>query len=120
MKYFRIFSAILIWVLLLSCKKTVYQDMNPQLKVVVKNSDQNPVKDASVYLYASVDDFQNNTNVVNSGTSDETGSVLFTDLQEVIYYFMAEYDGKCNCYGVSATSDSLQKGYVVIVETIIK
>lgn len=112
--------AFLIGVIMVSCTKTEHKDMSPQLKIIVKNHDLSIVLEATVDLYQNVDDFQQGINVIKTGITDQTGSILFSDLDEIVYYFYAEHEGKCNCYGVAATSSQIEAGYVHIVETIIE
>lgn len=45
-----------------------------------------PVKDASVILYPSLSDWDNETNSVNEGITDADGKVVFADLPRNVYY----------------------------------
>ena len=45
-----------------------------------------PVKNASVILYPSLADWDNETNMINEGFTDEEGKVVFADLPRDVYY----------------------------------
>lgn len=102
------------------CQKTEHKEMAPQLKIVVKNASAAVVNGAEVKLFSNVTDFQQDTNIINTAVTNELGAVLFTDLEEIQYYFTAEFEGKTNHFGVAATTEPLEAGYVVVVETIIE
>ena len=48
-----------------------------------------PVSYCSVTLYGSEDDWQNFTNPIIEGTTDVNGSIIFTQLEPVVYYIDA-------------------------------
>lgn len=45
-----------------------------------------PVKDASVRLYPTLTDWDNETNMVNEGFTDADGIVVFSGLDNIVYY----------------------------------
>jgi hypothetical protein len=45
-----------------------------------------PVKDASVRLYTTITDWDNETNLVNEGFTDADGIVVFSDLDNIVHY----------------------------------
>ncbi len=45
-----------------------------------------PVADASVILYPTLDDWENETNYINEGFTDSDGKVVFSDLDNVVHY----------------------------------
>jgi hypothetical protein len=121
MKTLKSLLKVLVFLLLMtSCKKTEYRDQKPQLKIIVKDSGKNLVTGVSVNLYMTKEDFQEAVNLVKSGITDSTGMVLFTELEEVNYYFYAKLAEKSNLYGVVATSSPLEYGYIHVIETVIE
>jgi hypothetical protein len=116
---FLIVSLIII-LMLLSCKKTEYRDPPPQLKLIVKDSDQKPVNGAIVNLYLTVENFQEKTNSILSDTTDSEGIVLISGLEELDYFFFVEKSGKNNFFGVASTSKPLEYGVITVIEVIIE
>ena len=121
MKNLKILLTVLVFLfLMVSCKKTEYRDQKPQLKIIVKDSGKNLVAGVSVNLYLTQEDFQDTVNSIKSGITDSSGIVLFTELEEVNYFFYAELADKNNLYGVVATSIPLEYGYIHVIETVIE
>jgi hypothetical protein len=102
------------------CKKTELRDLPPQLKLLVRDIDQNPVNGASADLYLKVEDFQENTNSIMSDTTDNEGIVIFTGLEELHYFFYVEKSGKSNLFGVAGTSSPLEYGVITVIEVKIE
>ncbi len=73
---------------LTSCSKSDTPTPNPTVLVLHCIDGQgNPVVGASVVLYNNQTDWQNNTNVAFSGTSDNNGNATFSNVNAQIYYF---------------------------------
>jgi len=53
---------------------------------VLEYYEEYPVEDASVRLYTSLNDWDNETNLVNEGFTDADGKVVFADLENMVYY----------------------------------
>jgi hypothetical protein len=53
---------------------------------VLEFYDEYPVKNASVILYSTLTDWDNEKNMVNEGISDADGKVVFSDLDNIVYY----------------------------------
>jgi len=120
MKVMNVFLiTFLFFALTISCKKTEYVKMKPQLKIIVNDASNKPVANASVDLYKSMADFQNHTSPIVSSTTDANGLVLFSDLEEINYYFFVEANEKSNYFGISATSKPLETGVILSITTNI-
>jgi hypothetical protein len=121
MKPGNIVLGLLAFLLLVSsCKKIEYRDQKPQLNLIVKDIRKNPVSGASVNLYLTIEDFQAGINSIKGGTTDTAGAILFTELEEVNYFFYVERSGKNNRFGVAGTSNPLQLGSKITIETVIE
>lgn len=53
---------------------------------VLEYYDNYPVEGASVRLYSTLNDWDNETNIVNEGFTDADGIVVFADLDNIVYY----------------------------------
>jgi len=53
---------------------------------VLEYFDKYPVEGASVILYLTLADWENETNSVNEGFTDEDGKTVFADLDNIVYY----------------------------------
>jgi hypothetical protein len=106
-------------VLFFGCKKTEHVDMRPQLKIVVKNLSEEVVSNAAVELYDSLDYFTSRTNALKTGITDENGTVVFSELNERLYYFYIYLDEKTNLFYINGTSKALETGTITIVATYI-
>jgi len=121
MKTSKLIVGSLIFLLITaSCKKTEMRDLPPQLKLLVSDIDQNPVNGASADLYLTIEDFMENTNSIMSDTTDNEGIVIFTELEELHYFFYVEKSGKSNFFGVASTSSTLECGVITVIEVIIE
>lgn len=104
-QYFLLLASIL---LLGSCTETDYISNAPELQIYVSDADNNLIQNASVSLFDNRDDWDEQTNRIDSLTTDSLGSAIFENLEELQYYVYVEKDSLSNTYGVIATSDSLQ------------
>lgn len=118
-KYFIWIS--LFQLILISCLDiSIYEDVEPQLEIIVKNEAEQPVSGATVDLFLKKDDWQKNINSIYTGNTDNQGRVVFTDLQEFTYYFYVLKNNKDNRNQISTLEKPLKKNVKAIVETIIK
>lgn len=89
-----------------------------QLKLTVLNSIGNKEVGADVYLYKTLVDYTAEQNVVRTGVTDANGSVSFTGLELIKYYWRVESDCESNTDGAVTTVDNLsagsQESYVVL------
>lgn len=53
---------------------------------VLEYYEEYPVAGASVILYSTLNDWDNETNIVNEGFTDSEGKVVFADLENIVYY----------------------------------
>lgn len=112
-------SLILLMILICGCKKTVYLDNPPQLEIVVVDASTYKVSGAQVTLFLSEDDWQSKTNLVAQKNTDINGSALFTELEELVYYFYVQKESLDNTLGVSYFATPLKINEIRIVETVI-
>ena len=112
----------MLFILFTACskEKTEYIDNTPQLEVTVVDLSHTTVADATVTLYASEVDLKAKTNSLKSGTTNSEGIVLFSDLEENVYYFYAEKAEMNNTKSTSLISEKLQINMKVTVQTTIK
>lgn len=106
--------------LLVSCsKETIYIDNPPQLEIVVIDVNNNKIPNAIVTIYLNEDDWQNKTNSIEQQNTDANGTVLFENLEEVIYYFYVQKGNLDNTLGVSYFANPLKKNEIRVVQTTI-
>jgi len=101
-------------------EKITYADVAPQLEIIVKTETGQLVSRAQVSLFETEDDWINKTNIVQSGETDGQGCILFSDLDEIKYYFLAVKNSMTNRNEVSETNEVLKVNVKAIVETTIK
>jgi hypothetical protein len=111
MKLRKIILGILALTLLLTpvpgCVKV---DTLPQLEIGVRDGNGSPVSGAYVALFSNLDDWTSRTNPVQVWRrTDVTGKVIFTDLQEIPYYFYIRIDGKDNSLDEISTGEPLRR-----------
>ena len=63
--------------------------LKTKLRVTVSNDLGNIVQGATVTLYKTQADYENNQNSVQSGETNEKGQIIFKKLQPVSYYLDA-------------------------------
>ena len=108
-------------VLLVNCtEKITRSDVNPQLEIIVKTESGQLVTNASVSLFLTEEDWKDNINIIQSGNTNNEGSILFTDLEEIQYYFFASKGEMNNQNQISETNKILEINVKAIIETIIK
>lgn len=79
------------------------------LVVKVTHVDGSNVFDATVDLYESQLDYQNQTNSIASLITDNLGEAYFTNLDLKQYWFLAKYNGYTNQNSVFSTGRKLTK-----------
>lgn len=112
----RIFAGCLVAFLLFSCKKEKANPPKPitSLKITVNSETSGrPVPSGvSVSLYASLSDWENKTNAVGTKSTDDNGTVTFSDLSPMKYYFFVSTDCFNNGYNKMATAGAIIKDVV--------
>ena len=104
-----------------SCQKTEFVDLPPQLRFNVIDEAGNMVPDAKVKIYATYEDWFAIQNPIDSSLTDSTGSCLFTDLQEVYYFFDVEKgEDMRNLPNNSSIEKPLENGKMMNVTVILK
>ena len=119
LKYFIAVSIVLSFVFV-SCNKTEYIDIPPQLQITIIDQDGRFVEDAEVKLYTSFDDWYNIAEPLFEAKSDSSGKCLFTNLQETYYYFdVLKGEDMQNSSEVSSIEYPLEKGVLNNVTVIL-
>jgi len=101
-------------------EKIIYNDIDPQLEIIVRTESGQLVSGASVSLFTTENDWINKTNIVQSEETNNQGRALFSDLEEVRYYFFVVKNDMTNENQVSEIKEALKINVKAIVETIIK
>ncbi|MDE5419878.1 hypothetical protein L3049_17950 [Labilibaculum sp. DW002] len=119
----KIVIALIALIAFSACEKTNYVDSPPQLQFTVLDENGVLVEDASVTLFTTYDAWYNiedsEENMI--ATTDSTGTCLFTDLQEVYYFFNVEKGEELtNSTSNSSMEKPLQKGVITNISVILK
>ena len=105
-----------------SCKKDK-ETPTPKptaLELTLKDGLGNIVAGASVKLYASQTDWNNETNQVGATlTSDASGKVKFSSLSNIQYYWFAEKDCNNNVNGAITTTSALTANVTNTLDVIL-
>lgn len=125
--YILIFSIITGLLFLNSCSKDDDDDVQPtpttvptSLELTLKDNLGNSVSGASVKLYSSESDWENETNQIGSTqTSDASGKVKFNDLSNIKYYWLAKKDCQNNVNGAVTTTSELTANTVNSLNVIL-
>jgi hypothetical protein len=100
-KYF-FFAIAVIFITFTGCKKN--DQMPTALEIRLIDEQGNYVTGATVKLYKSLADIQNDTNQFGTTqTSDANGKVTFSNLAAVTYYWFAEKGCQNNINGITTT-----------------
>lgn len=106
------FMAIALAITFSACSKAKNPPPPPVaetiLNVNVVSSNGTPVSNASVTLYASSADWDNQVNALSVKTTDAAGTVSFTGLSDIKYYFFAKQDCFNNGYNSVSTAGPIQ------------
>ena len=118
MKRNLIIITLLFCTALSSCIKT--EVIPTQLKMQVIDGQGYTVPGASVYLYATNNDFYKDINVVAKGTTDANGYIYFTNLStQVDYYFYVQDGCQDNFNNVNHLSYTLEPNTVNAIEPVV-
>lgn len=80
------------------------------LSISVLYVDGSTAMDAAVTLYLTQNDYLNETNPDKTGSTDQTGEVVFTDLPLVKYWYTVKKDGATNAASNFQTGVALTAG----------
>lgn len=88
MKHFKLILPIIL--ILFSCTNdSVQTPENTQLEITVLDEDNLPIENSEVKLFLNQQDSDNNTNIIQTLTSDANGKVTFNNLQSISYFVKA-------------------------------
>jgi hypothetical protein len=114
MKYF-LKPAFFLTLLLVTCS---FQIISTSFNVTVRDENGNVVKDAVVQLFEKRTDYEKETNVSATGTTDEKGFVKIKDLKAISYFVIVRKDDKSNSGGGEQTGkltkNKINKATIVI------
>ena len=111
---------IVLSVILNACTLIEYETLPPQLEIKVFDVNDNVIPDVNVSLFLNQEDWENDTNVVMTGMTNSGGSVVFDNLDELVYFFKAEKDGLSNDLDIVSFNEPLKKGEKRIIKTKIQ
>ena len=109
-----------IFIILGGCTKTIIQDVAPQLEIFVSDISGGMISGAEVQLYENPEDWELDKNSIKTGTTGQSGTILFSDLAEQIYYFRATKGFLNNDGLVSSLADPLKTNVKAKVQTTIR
>lgn len=120
---YTIYTALItgfLFSIMFSCKNEYsYKDNKPQMEIVIKDQTGQLVQGAIVTLYLLQNDWNQKVNAVQTLTSDSKGTAMFTELDEKVYYFLAEKGALNNVLGVSYFAQPLKVNEIRVIQTII-
>jgi hypothetical protein len=92
----KILSVVSLTLILSGCLQKEYQPVPPQLKIIVHDISGVIVNEAVVKLYSNKEDFLSEEQLIDFGLTDSSGTIVFVDLEETIYYFKIGKGEKSN------------------------
>lgn len=95
-------------------------DVPPQLEINIQNIFNSPQEGVEVILFTSEDNWLNEKNPIKSSITDRSGTVLFEELEEIDYFFIAKKENLSNIRHVSSIGESLKINTKIVVHTIIE
>lgn len=115
----KILLFLLLFILFEIINDAQAQVFKTKLQVTVRNDLGNLVQGATVTLYTTQTDYENNENPVQSGETDEKGKIMFKELKPVSYFMdVRKNDLNNDGRGVQTTKLIVKKKN--IVATIIE
>lgn len=85
MKHFK-FILPLIFILFSCTTDSVQTPENTQLEITVLDDNDAPIDDSEVKLFSSQEDFDNDTNAIQTLNTNANGKVIFDNLQAIPYF----------------------------------
>lgn len=111
---------ILLAISLAACTKTEYELLPPQLEIIVLDVNDNVVSNVNISIFLDQEDWEQGINEVTSGLTNNSGSIEFENLGELVYFFKAEKDELNNDKDIVSFKNPLKKGEKRIVRTKIQ
>lgn len=113
MKTFKLFLALtLLASALTNCNKE--EDTTGDLEVFVEDIAGNPIVEETVYLYNNEADF-NNVIFSDSKISDNSGRVIFLNLDPGVYYVDCDFNNQNGGVTTITGSGSVSSGFVTTI-----
>ena len=98
-----------LFILVAFAQPSEAQLMNTKLQITVTNDLGNLVEGATVTLYKTEDDYDSETNPVQTATTDDKGRVLFYELEPMAYYMTVTKDDLTNAGRGTKTTKLIAK-----------
>jgi len=112
------FVFLLMSVFINSCIKP---DSSPRLEILVLDESGDPVTNAFVSLYETIEEWgMKETPVQAWKKTDKYGKVVFVTLNEIVYYIYVVKENKDNSDGFVKTEEILKLNEIVKVKIYIK
>jgi len=108
-----------IFILLIGFVLSSSQIIKTQLHLTIRNDLGNTVEGASVTLYANANDYKQEQNPVQKGTTDAKGVVKFKELKAQDYFVLASKGDKDNT-GAGEKTGALEANRINKVTLIIE
>jgi uncharacterized protein (DUF2141 family) len=109
MKMKNLHIVLAVFIVMLTAQSAEAQLMNTKLQITVTNDLGNLIEGATVTLFNSMDDYDSETNPVQSATTDEKGRVLFYELEPKSYFMTVTKDDLTNAGRGTQTSKLIAK-----------
>ncbi len=119
MRQLYFYILVFLYSFTLSCK-TEFNDVEPQLEVIVLDVDGNVVEGANVLLFESELEWINKTNNIQNIITNELGVATFIDLKEIVYFFSVSKGDLSNKESSVLIKNKLKINTKAQVITIIK
>jgi len=111
---------ILFAVVLSACTKTEYEILPPQLEIIVTDTNKKIISGVLISLFLNQEDWEQELNPVYTGLTDNSGSIVFENLDEQIYLFRAEKEELNNNNDIVSFKTPLKSGDKKIINTKIQ
>lgn len=95
------------------------QLLSTSLRITILNELGNIEEGATVILYKTEEDYEEETNAVATGVTDKKGRVNFKDIEATVYFVHAE-NGDRNNYGAGIQTSPLEEGKMNRVNIVIE
>lgn len=95
------------------------QLLSTSLRITILNELGNIEEGATVILYKTEEDYEEETNAVATGVTDKKGRVNFKNIEATVYFVHAE-NGDRNNYGAGIQTSPLEEGKMNRVNIVIE
>lgn len=110
---------VLLSLFFMSFMGTEDQLLSTSLRITIINELGNIEEDTKVTLYKTQEDFEEETNAIDSAMTDKKGRVTFKNLEPIIYFVSAVKEKKNN-YGAGTQTSPLTEGKINKVNIVIE